>query len=292
MGAKPRYLWQQAVIRYIEESGHKKSLEAEKYILRWLAPYLDNKYLDEISTDTIESIIKAKRKHVSGARTNRVTALLSIIFRKANREWGWIDRVPYLRRFKETGRRLRWLTFDEADRLLKALPTHTADMAAFTLATGLRESNVVNLEWSQINMQSKILWIHADQSKNGKVIRVPLNDDAIAILRKQIGKHQQRVFTYRGNPVTKAGTESWRAVLRKLGINDFCWHGLRHTWASWHVQAGTPLNVLQELGGWSCYSMVQRYAHLAPEHLADHAARITGVAKSVAADSQLKLIKC
>jgi len=258
MGVKPRYIWQQAVIRYLEESEHKKSLKAEMFILRWLAPYLDGKYLDEITTDTIEVIIKAKRKQVSEARTNRVTALLSIILRKANREWGWIDRVPYMRRFKETGHRLRWLTFDEAERLLKALPAHTADMAAFTLATGLREANVVHLEWSQINLQSKILWIHADQSKNGKVIRGPLNDDAIAILRKQIGKHQQRVFTYRGNPVTKAGTESWRAVLRKQGLNDFCWHGLRHTWASWHVQAGTPLYVLQELAGWSCFVMVQR----------------------------------
>lgn len=63
-------------------------------------------------------------------------------------------------------------------------------------------------------------------------------------------------------------------VLNRAGIKDFRWHDLRHTWASWHVQAGTPLNVLQELGGWSDYKMVLRYAHLAPEHLAYHAANI------------------
>jgi hypothetical protein len=43
---------------------------------------------------------------------------------------------------------------------------------------------------------------------------------------------------------------------------------LRHTWASWHIQEGTPLHVLQELGGWSTPEMVQKYAHLSSEHLA------------------------
>ncbi|MDD4913454.1 MAG: hypothetical protein PHW13_00280 [Methylococcales bacterium] len=52
---------------------------------------------------------------------------------------------------------------------------------------------------------------------------------------------------------------------------------MRHTWTSWHVQAGTPLHVLQELGSWSCYEMVLRYAHLAPEHLSADAARISGM---------------
>ncbi len=54
-------------------------------------------------------------------------------------------------------------------------------------------------------------------------------------------------------------------------IKDFRRHDLRHTWASWHVQNGTPIHVLQELGGWSNIRMVQRFAHLAPEHLARYA---------------------
>jgi integrase len=65
---------------------------------------------------------------------------------------------------------------------------------------------------------------------------------------------------------------------------------LRHTWASWHVQNGTPLNVLQELGGWSSYEMVQRYAHLAPEHLSEYANNLERiVAKSVALKNVTKL---
>ena len=182
------------------------------------------------------------------------------------------------------------LTHEEASRLLDELPKHTKAMVTFTLATGLRESNVTELEWSQIDMQNKIAWIHADQSKNGKMIRVPLNQDAIDVLVQQIGKHSVRVFTYRGKPIKKVGTKWWRKALERAGIENFTWHGLRHTWASWHVQNGTPLNVLQELGGWSSYEMVQRYAHLAPDHLSNYANNLEGiVAKSVAPDNVTKL---
>jgi integrase len=147
-------------------------------------------------------------------------------------------------------------------------------MMLFTLSTGLRKSNVTGLEWNQVDMQNRIAWIHGDQSKNGKPIRIPLNQDALSILRQQIGKHHKFVFAYNGKPILKASTLAWRNALDRAGIDNVCWHGLRHTWASWHVQAGTPLNVLQELGGWSDYKMVLRYSHLAPEHLAEHANRL------------------
>jgi integrase len=75
-------------------------------------------------------------------------------------------------------------------------------------------------------------------------------------------------------PIRKAGKAAWHKALKRAGIDNFRWHDLRHTWASWHVQSGTPLHVLQELGGWQTAEMVQRYAHLAPEHLSEHAARI------------------
>ena len=142
-----------------------------------------------------------------------------------------------------------------------------------------------------MNLQSKIAWIHADQSKTGKTIRIPLNENAITVLTEQLGKHPVRVFTFRGNPVTKVGTKWWRMALERAGIDNFTWHGLRHTWASWHVQNGTPLNVLQELGGWSSYDMVLRYAHLAPDHLSEFASNINLeiVAKSVAPDNVVKL---
>ncbi|MEW8013938.1 MAG: tyrosine-type recombinase/integrase [Candidatus Sedimenticola endophacoides] len=91
------------------------------------------------------------------------------------------------------------------------------------------------------------------------------------VLRQQVGKHSSRVFTYKGKPVTKANNHAWRKALARSWIENFRWHDLRHTWASWHVQQGTPLHVLQELGGWSDYEMVRRYAHLSAEHLAEYA---------------------
>ena len=144
-------------------------------------------------------------------------------------------------------------------------------MAQFTLATGLRESNVVKLEWSQVDLDRRCAWIHADQAKARKAIPVPLNGEAVIVVRRQAGKHLDRVFTYKGRPVTRANNHAWRKALVRAGIENFRWHDLRHTWASWHVQQGTPLHVLQELGGWSDYEMVRRYAHLSVEHLAEYA---------------------
>lgn len=91
------------------------------------------------------------------------------------------------------------------------------------------------------------------------------------VLRHQQGKHPTRVFVYRGKPVYQVNTRAWKNALERAGIQNFRWHDLRHTWASWHAQSGTPLQVLQELGGWSTFQMVLRYAHLSANHLADYA---------------------
>jgi integrase len=69
------------------------------------------------------------------------------------------------------------------------------------------------------------------------------------IIREQKGKHPVFVFTYEGNPVFQVNTAAWYKALARAGIENFRWHDLRHTWASWHVQGGTPLFALQELAG-------------------------------------------
>ena len=78
-------------------------------------------------------------------------------------------------------------------------------------------------------------------------------------------------------PIDTANTRAWRRALTQGGIESFRWHHLRHTWASGHVQNGTPLHVLQELGGWACFGMVQRYAHLSAEHLAAYAGNVSKI---------------
>lgn len=91
------------------------------------------------------------------------------------------------------------------------------------------------------------------------------------------GKHDGRVFTFRGKPLESANTRAWRKALLRAGIDNFRWHDLRHTWATWQRQAGTPTHELQHLGGWRTGAMVERYAHLAPDHLAEAASRLNSV---------------
>ena len=135
----------------------------------------------------------------------------------------------------------------------------------------MRQANVLNLKWEQIDLRRQVAWIYPDQAKAGKAIGVPLNQTAMQVLmdRPRVSDY---VFTHSGGGKVKAiSNRVWREALDKAGITDFRWHDLRHTWASWLVQNGTPLAALKEMGGWESVEMVQRYAHLAPEHLSQHA---------------------
>ena len=182
-----------------------------------------------------------------------------------------VDGTPSVKMLIEPKERVRFLTKEQAESLILELPPHLSAMVKFSLATGLRESNVTGLQWSQIDMPRKTAWIDAKNAKSGKSISVPLNDDAMLVLRNQLGNHRIHVFTYKGNSIAKAGATAWDKALKRAGIEDFRWHDLRHTWASWHIQSGTPINVLKELGGWSDLDVVLRYAHLSSEHLAQYA---------------------
>jgi integrase len=272
LGDKPRHTWQEAVIRWLSESSHKKSIETDKELLRWLDNHLHNNKLDEINKTKIDAIKSAKQSEgASNGTVNRMLALLRSILNRAKQDWEWLDSTPNMRLLPVKSTRIRWLTNNEAKRLLNELPEHLNAMARFTLATGLRESNVTGLQWSQLDLQRRSAWIHADQAKAEKAIGVPLNNEALTVIRQQIGKHDSHVFTYEGKPVTRANNHAWRKALVRAGISDFRWHDLRHTWASWHVQNGTPLHVLKELGGWADLTMVLRYAHLSSKHLEEFA---------------------
>lgn len=122
---------------------------------------------------------------------------------------------------------------------------------------------------SKVDEYPLLAW--PDQAKVRKAIPVPLNSDALTIINKQAGRHPTNVFCYRGRAITQLSTKAWYKALKRAGIENFRWHDLRHTWASWHVQNGTPLFALQELGGWESQEMVRRYAHLSAEHLAPYA---------------------
>ncbi|MBN8531026.1 MAG: site-specific integrase [Alphaproteobacteria bacterium] len=264
LGEKPQYTWDQAALRWLQETSHKKSHEEDKRHVRWLKPYLSSKTLISITREVVTKIAEEKRQNASPATVNRVLALIRAILRRAMVEWEWIERVPVIRLYKEPKRRVRWLTPEQAARLLEELPEHLAEMMRFSLATGLRQSNVAKLEWPQVDMARKCAWIYGDQAKGGKDIPVTLNTTALAVLERQKGRHESRVFSYKGRPIGQVGTKAWRGALERAGIKNFRWHDLRHTWASWLAQSGVSLNVLQEMGAWESAEMVRRYAHLAP----------------------------
>ena len=274
LGDKPRRTWQEAVVRWLSNTEQKADHKKDIAKLRWLDGFLAHLYLDEIDRDVIENIAETKRAQSSASTANRYLAVVRAILIMARDEWAWIDKAPKVRLYKEPKKRVRWITQAQAQRLLSELPTHLADMAEFSLNTGLRQSNVSFLKWDQISLDRELAWIHAEDSKNAKALAVPLNRSAMSVLARRVGINEVYAFTYLGQPVHRTSTRAWTLALDRAEIVDFRWHDLRHTWASWHVQKGTSLQELMELGGWSSYQMVLRYAHLAGGHLREVAKRL------------------
>jgi integrase len=261
----------------VKETSHKRTHDKDIAKLRWLDRALGHLMLSQVTRDVIDQIGERLAKTSSPSNANRYLALIRSILRRARDDWEWVSHIPKVQLYREPKQRIRFLTPDEARRLLTELPEHLREMAQFALTTGLRQRNVSYLQWSQVDMSRRVAWIHPDEAKAGRAIGVPLNEDALDVLRRRLGRHRDYVFTYQGKPVARCSTKAWKRALERAGIErTFRWHDLRHTWASWHVQSGTPLQELMELGSWASYDMVLRYAHLAADHLRGAASRIDG----------------
>ncbi|MFK5986424.1 MAG: site-specific integrase [Pseudomonadota bacterium] len=157
----------------------------------------------------------------------------------AERDLEWIDKAPSIFMFPESEERVRWLTQEEFSSLLDASPEHLKAPIIFTGLTGLRKPNVYGLTWQQIDLERRCAWVEAAKTKGKKSIAVPLNDQAIDLLKSLEGNHPTNVFLYNGRAFKGCGYDTWKNILKKAGITDFRWHDLRHTWASWHAQSGT-----------------------------------------------------
>ena len=137
VGDRVSHSWQEAVVRWLNENGHKKSLRTDKEILRYLNQHLSDKRLDEVNRTMIEVIKQHKQSTgASNGTVNRVIALIRSILNTAVNDWEWLDNAPPIKMLRESSGRTRWLTKNEANKLIDELPQHLAIMARFTLTTG------------------------------------------------------------------------------------------------------------------------------------------------------------
>lgn len=263
----------EAVQRRLAEAQHDTRHEAAR-----LAWFLQNKAFAELPIhDVVRDDLLAARNRlaefVSQTTVNHYLAALRVVFRQAHGEWGWISAVPKFPMFRRQLPEPRFATRAQVARLLKLLPAHSADLARFAVATGLRRSNVTGLTWDRVDLRRRTAFVPGSQAKAGRGIPVALNADAIAVLKRWKGRDEKWVFVFRGKRITQVATKAWRRACREAGLEGFRFHDLRHTWASWQVQAETPLSVVQEMGGWQSFEMVRRYGHLSPGHLRQYADR-------------------
>jgi integrase len=278
LGERPKYTWREAVDRWYQEC-QSREREREKERLKWFAQYLDDSPLTDISRDLIDKLRTLRAGQSSKSTANRYMALVRMILRKAHREWDWIDRAPVVPMYRLEKTEPRFLTRQQFDKLRKKLAPHLADLAEFSVETGLRMRNATGLRWAQVDLKRDLLVVPAARAKAGETISIPLSQRASAILRKWKGKDREHVFVFRGRAISDVNGAAFKTAARKSGVPWLRWHDLRHTWASWHIQSGTPLHILQELGGWKSYEMVRRYGHLTVEHLKAFAEHGKGTVK-------------
>jgi integrase len=227
-------------------------------------------HLDHIRKPVIKEFISDRQlSGVSLATIDRSLALLKSVLNLACDD-EMIDKVPSIKLFKPDNQITRFITKAEAAKLISKSPDWLADLIIMSLSTGLRESDLLELEWRRVDLKRRHAWIERQTTKGVKSIPIPMNDEAWLIVLKYANQHPQYVFTKDGEKIQKAGGNEWKKALNRAKIDKFRWHDLRHTWASWHVQAGTPLRDLMDLGGWSNMQMVLRYAHLRNDDLERH----------------------
>lgn len=218
--------------------------------------------------------ISKRGARLQASTINRELAALRHLMRLAE-EWGYVDRAPKIRLAKEPEGRLRFLSEDEAARLLatcaKSKNPFLTAIVTVALNTGMRKGEVIGLTWDRVDFARGVLML--DHTKNGRRREVPMNRavyDALSPHAKEDGM----VFRKRGGMAWGSIRTAFERACREAKVDGFRFHDLRHTCASWLVMAGRNLKEVQELLGHRSFAMTLRYAHLSPDRLRDAVASI------------------
>lgn len=272
-----------AIDRYIEDVLPRKPKSADQQkpqLQRWRKELGDVSLADLRPQTVAEARDKIANDHVhddkkrSAASTNRYLAALSHVMTVAMKEWEWIDRNPVraISKFKEPSGRKRFLSDKERVRLLDAC-RESGNKYLFTLvtlaiATGMRKDEILQLTWSDIDLKKGTALIH--ETKNSEPRKIALTGVVLELV-KNLAKEadEDAVYLFPGSTNDRPldFRSAWEVARKKAKLQDFRFHDLRHTAASYLAMNGASLPALAEILGHKSYEMVKRYAHLTDSHV-------------------------
>ena len=243
--------------------------------LKHLSTYFGDLKLLEITPKKISDYkVLRYSEEAKPATINRELAMLSKAFSLAFKEWEWIKENPVSKvpKEKENNERDRWLTDEQERRLLENSPQWMRDIILFDLHTGLRQDELLSLQWERVNLFRRTIIIQ--ESKSGKPRTLPVNQIAFDILEERSKiRNIMNDLVFVSNAGSKIDRHNLRRAfniaIKKAGIHDFHFHDLRHTFATRLAQRGIDIYKISKLLGHHSIEMTQRYAHHCPDSLKD-----------------------
>ena len=274
-------------LKWAEANHRPQTTVNYRWYIRGLKKSFTGKMLSEIHPFSVEKHKQSRIADNARISANRELSCLRNIFYRCI-EWKKFDgqnpvkqekRQQTARLTKEPFTRLRFLSFDEENRLVGAAVEPLRTIILVGIYAGLRiRSEALTLEWPDIDLQRGQLTVQAKHAKNGENRVIPLNSFLRAALQ-QLGHESDgngKVFLSRKGKHLRSIRTAFTTACRHAKLPDVTPHTLRHTFASRLAMAGVGLRTIQELGGWKDIKMVERYAHLSDLHKAEAIEKIRG----------------
>ncbi|HET8575479.1 MAG TPA: site-specific integrase [Methylomirabilota bacterium] len=173
-----------------------------------------------------------------------------------------------LPRLYEHNARNRCLSSEEERRLLNSLSARLRPFVVLALNTGMRRGELQALRWEDVDLAAGALRIRRDKAGEGRwvVLNSAAREALLSVKRGQKVLSPYVFCSPEGKPLHDFERE-WKPALQSAKIPNFRFHDCRHTFASRSAMLGTDLYTVQRAGGWKTQVMVQRYAHLSPDHI-------------------------